>query len=175
MITPKEEPEMKKIVLVAAILALAVCATAAWSQGGRPDGPRPGGPGMPSAVTAVMLPPAQMFDQMATDLGLTADQVTELKSIATKNAEVTAPLMKTAADSARALREALLASDYDSDSVARLATATQKAETAVITANINAWTQVRAAITADQIKLLQEMMSRPPAGPRPGPGPAPMR
>jgi len=165
---------MKRTVIIAAVLAASLCAPAVWSQGPPP----PGGPGMGRGpmglcpVTALMPPQAQMIDRLAEPLGLTEDQVSQLKTVIAKGDETMLPLTKKAAEATKAVRDAVLAADFDSQKLTTLAAAAQKAEAAIITASIAEWAQIRAILTADQGKLLAEIMSAPRPGPRPiGPPP----
>ena len=169
---------MKRTVVVTVVLALAICATAVWSQGPPGQG-GPGGPGgmrgfgMSCPAMAVMPPHTGMLDRMADALQLTDDQITKLKETMTKNDETVRPLVQKSADASKALRAALLASDYNAQTVKDLAAKAEKAEADVIAASIEVWTQIRSILTKDQAAALQEAMNMPrqgpgPAGPPPG-------
>ncbi len=165
---------MKKIVLVAVVLAALACSAVIWSQG------RPGPAGPPRIgcpATATMPPQAAMLDRLADALALTEDQAAQLKDVLEASDATIPPLVETAGESCKALREALFATDYDAAQVAELATKAESAEAAIVTASIDVWTQIRSILRADQIAALQEVMSAPPPGPRPGgrPGPPPSR
>ncbi|MHB0997622.1 MAG: Spy/CpxP family protein refolding chaperone [Armatimonadota bacterium] len=170
---------MKKIALTAVVIALIASTTSAWSQGpgqGRPGGPMggPGGPGgfggppmftCPSMV--VMVPPSFALDGMAQGLKLSASQKSKLKGILTKSEKSIQPLREKASKATQALRTALMATKYDANKVKSLAAAAEKAEAAIVSANISTWSQIRSVLTADQIKMMQAPMR--PAGMR-GPG-----
>lgn len=165
--SPKEEPKVKKAVLIATVLILIIGTTAVWSVG-RP-GPGGGGPGcMSCPAMAVMPPQAPMLDRIADALQLTEDQVAKLKDILTNGDATIRPLMQTAAEASKALHAAVLASNYDEQKVKDLAVKAEKAEAAVVDASIDVWAQIRTILKADQIKALQETMSAPPQRPEPG-------
>jgi Spy/CpxP family protein refolding chaperone len=106
-----------------------------------------------------------MVDGMAQMLGLTADQATALKAILTTTDTTMQPLMEAVAAANKALRDAVLASDFDS--ATGLATKAMNAQLDVVKASIAGWARIQASdiLTADQFtKLL--------AGPGPG-GPPP--
>ena len=164
---------MKRTVVITLTLAVLICASAAWCQGppgpGGPGGFRGGrGPGMPCAMTAVM-PPVGILQHGAEALGLTADQIKQLKDLAQNGDATMPPLMKAVGESCKAFRDALVASEFDTEAVAKLAATAESNEAAVVTARIAEWAQIRTILTADQITKLQEMMSLPPPGPG-GPG-----
>jgi len=104
---------------------------------------------------------------MADTVEFTAEEIAELKSIISKSDESIKSLSQKAADSSRALRNALLASEYDVENVKALALAAEKAEAAVIGAHIDEWTRIRSILTADQVKKYKEMTSKRSAGPPP--------
>ena len=183
---------MKKALLLATALTMVVAALA-WcqppagpggpgGQGGRggpgarggPGGP--GGPGghAPSVMAALLPPPAGAVDGIARALELTTEQAAQLKAILTASDTTIQPLMKTAADATRAVRDALVAEDFDAMAVVTLAAAAQTAEADVISASVGVWTQVRSdatlALTADQVAKL--MMGPGRGAPPPGPPPA---
>lgn len=170
---------MKKVLLVAVVLAAVISATPVWSQGGPgpggPGGPRGmGGFGMSCPAMAVMPPQVGMLDRMADALQLTEDQMTKLRTAMTKSDEAMRPLSRSAADSSRALRDALMAPEFNAQKVKDLAATAEKAEAALVSARIDEWAQIRSILTADQAKQLQGMMTmqRPGPGQRPG-GPPP--
>jgi Spy/CpxP family protein refolding chaperone len=123
---------------------------------------------------AVMPPHYMMFENMAETLELTDEQLTQIKDAADKNDAIVQPLMQKAGDACKALREAVMASEYDAAKVQELATAAQKAEAAVTSANINAWTQLRSILSVDQVAKLKEIMSTQRPGPGGPGGPGPM-
>lgn len=163
---------MKKIVLIAAALAIVISAVAVWSQGGHSA--RPGGPMMSCPVMAVMPPQAGMIDHMAKTLQLTKDQTAKLKKIAAESDKTLQPLQSSASKSSQALRSAILASKYNAKNVKDLAAKAEKAEAKVVTASIDIWTRIRLVLTASQSAKLRESMSikRPTQGQGPS-GPPP--
>ncbi len=170
---PKEELIMKKGVLVVSMLAAVICCiTPLLSQGG-PGGPGgPGAHGRPlSVMIAVLPPPAVAADGIAKALQLSADRAASLKAALTAGDAAIQPLLKAAGEAAKAAHDALLAADYDADAVADMAAKAQDAEGDVIAASIDAWTQIRLILTADEVAKLQA--GPPPCGPPPpgtGPG-----
>jgi Spy/CpxP family protein refolding chaperone len=166
--TTQEELEMKKVIVVLAILAVIGYATAAYTQG-RPEGPgRPGLGGPISCPAQAMMPPFAV-EQLTDILSLTDDQAAKLKDVLTKCQDNLKPLRKKSADATKALRDALLASNFDAAKVKKLAITAEQAETAIIDAEIDEWVQIRAILTADQVKELQNAMTPPP---HPAPGSA---
>jgi hypothetical protein len=124
---------------------------------------------MSCPAMAVVTPQGFMLDRAVGTLRLTEDQAIKLKAVTAKNDTTLRPLMEKAADASKALRTALLASDYDAKKVKELASAAEKAEAAVVTANIDGWASIRAALTADQFSKLKEAVSAPsPFFGRPG-------
>lgn len=146
---------MRKTMLIAVVLALAICVTPVWSQGR----PGPGGPGrhMSGGVMAVPLPPpAAAIDGLTESLELTTNQTASLTEVLTASDETIQPLLKTAEEAAKALRDAVFAPEYDAAAVEELMNAALAAQTSVVTACINAWSQIREILTADQFAKLQE-------------------
>lgn len=150
---------MKTSILIALMLAV-VCLTPGWCQGGH----GPGGPGMPSAVSAIMPPHADMIDGLTNSLNLTTDQASSLKTILTEADTTIKPLVQASGDAAKALRDAIFATTYDADTVTAAVEASEAADAAVVSACVDVWVKIRAILTADQIALLQEC---------PGPGAPP--
>ena len=131
--------------------------------------------GMASTMMVLMPPRAAMVDRIADQLSLTDDQTAKLKKVLTKGDETIQALQTKATEASKAVREALFASTFDAKKVTDLATASQKAEAAIVTASIDEWTQIRAILTKDQVASLKETMQRPgpgmgPGGPGPGDG-----
>lgn len=158
---------MKKAVSIAVVLAVALavvmCVMPVWSQG-RPGPGGPRGQGGPMPGPAMLIPPpppAAAIDGIARALELTANEAAALKAVLTASDAAVQPLMKTAGESARALREAVFAADYDARAVEDLAVAAMDAEANVVAASIDVWAQIRSVLTADQFAKLQ---------PKPGPG-----
>ncbi|MEN6520684.1 MAG: periplasmic heavy metal sensor [Armatimonadota bacterium] len=167
---------MKKIVLVAAVLAIVISAVAVWSQSGRRGGPG----GMMASMaacpqSAVITPQAGMIDHMSKTLKLTKTQTAKLKKIAADGDKTLRPLRSSAAKSSNALRSAMLASKYNSKNVKIIAAKAEKAEAKIVTASIDTWTRMRLVLTASQSAKLQKAMKmdqppqgQGPAGPPPG-------
>ncbi|MDH7601877.1 MAG: periplasmic heavy metal sensor [Armatimonadota bacterium] len=148
------------VVAVVLICALAADAQMRVGTGQRAQNPPPGGGmgfgmgfGM-CATMAVAPPTAAMVDRM-TDLQLTEDQATRLKSILTESEKQLMSLRQKVADACRALREAVFAEQYDSAKVQALASEAQKAESAVLSAELQTWAQIRSVLTAEQVNKLQ--------------------
>gem|GEM_PF-2908975 len=167
---------MKKSVIILLVLALALCATVALAQGG-PGGPggqnRRGGNNAASLSMAVAPPPAAMIDSIADNLQLTSDQKTKLSAILTKADETLRPLRQKSGQTAIALRDAVLDSNYDAQKVAQLLADAQKADAAVITAEMQTWDQIRPVLSADQLNKLKAANGRRMGGNRGQRGPAP--
>jgi Spy/CpxP family protein refolding chaperone len=163
-----------KRTFVIAVVATVLCAMAAWCQGP----PGPGGPGgmrghmMSCPAMAVAPPSGMMLDRMASTLQLTDDQRTQIMDLIGKNDKTVRPLMQKAGEATKALHTALLAADFNAQTVKDLATRAEKAEADVVAANIDIWAQIRGVLTKDQAAGLQEALSGPPQGPGPG-GPPP--
>ncbi|MCE5197944.1 MAG: Spy/CpxP family protein refolding chaperone [Armatimonadota bacterium] len=168
---------MIKTLSIAAALAAVICTTPVWSQGAPPQGgPRgAGAPSMSCPAMAVMPPPSAVIDRAAETLQLTEDQTATLKIAMTTCDGTIKSLAQKATDASKALRDALVASEYDAQKAKDLAAAAEKAEITLINARIDEWTQIRAILTADQAKKLLDTTNaqRPgqgqrPAGPPPG-------
>ena len=172
---------MKKIFASIVILSMLTVSAAAWSQGGwGPRGQGPGGPGGPGGrgrlggpgmmmtcpAMVIMIPPGFMLDNYAQMFNLSAGQKTKMKSIITKHEKSMITLRKNASAANQALRKALLAPKYDAGKVKSLAAAAEKAEAAIVSANINTWSQIWGVLTAEQIKKMNALMPMP----RPGQG-----
>ncbi|MEN6521357.1 MAG: periplasmic heavy metal sensor [Armatimonadota bacterium] len=145
---------MKRTMLVAVLLVLSVCVTPVWCQGK----PGPGGPGgcMPGGVMSVPLPPpADSIDSITELLELTTDQAASLKDVLTSSDETIQPLLKASADASKALCDAVFASEYNAATVEELKAKLVTAQTQVMDACINAWSQIREVVTADQFTKLK--------------------
>lgn len=159
---------MRKFLVIAFALALVICATAVFAQTTDNTQPRrfggntgAGFGGFNASPTAVCAPPsAMMFDRMGSTLNLTEDQKTKLTAALAKSEETLTPLRQKAAQAAQALRAAVVSATYDEAKVAQLVTDAQKADTAVLTAELQTWTQIRSILTAEQMKSLQTMGAR---------------
>ena len=128
---------------------------------------------MSCPAMVLMAPSAKAIESSADTLGLTDEELTSLKATVSKADETLTSLTQKASSATKALREALMATEYDAQKVKDLAAAAEKAEAAVISARIDEWTQLRAILTADQITKLQSSgMQRPNQGSRPS-GPPP--
>lgn len=152
---------MKSTLLIAVVLAV-VCLTPGWCQGGH----GPGGPGMPSAVSAIMPPHADMIDGLTDTLSLTTDQAASLNTILTEADTTIKPLMQASGDAAKALRDAVFATTYDADAVTAAVATSEAADAAVVSACVDVWAKIRDVLTSDQIALLQTGpgSGAPPAG-----------
>lgn len=130
-------------------------------------------------ANALTIMPSSAVETSAERLGLTSDQVTSLKNALAKSEEALRPLLQKSADATKALRAALTAPEYDAANVAKLAQNAITAETAIINARINTWTQVRGILTADQVAKLTQHRNlakpaqRPTTEQMPAPPPAP--
>lgn len=167
---------MRNTILIAVALAAVVCASPVYSQG-RPGAGGPRGTGGLSAscpVMAITPPQASALDRLADAFQLTEDQSSKLKSVLTKSDETVSALSKKSAEATKELKTAVMAADFDAVNVKALADKAEKAEAAVVNAIIDEWIQIRSILTADQVKTLQETMSKQqgsgqrPAGPPPG-------
>ncbi len=193
------------VVSVAAIALLAACSFAQDTQSGnlgRPGGNGgPGGPGGPGGMggtqinaVSVMTPPSiQMLSFMANQLALTSDQQTSLKTIITAGNTTLKPLLEKSTKAVQALQTALYATTYDSVKVKALVVAAQKTELDVMNAEVDIWAKIRAALSSDQINMLNKLAAprqnrggmgqrngrqnqdgagdqQPPQGPPPGDG-----
>lgn len=168
---------MKKVAVVAIMLTAMICTPSAWCQG-RPAAGRPGhmgGPMMSCPAMAVMPMRVEMINHFASTLKLSSAQSAKLKQIAAKSDKTLRSLQLTADKSTKALHSALLAPKYNAKNVNGLAAKAEKAEANIVAASIDAWTQARSVLTANQIKKLQAVMSkqRPGFGQRPA-GPPPV-
>ncbi|MEN6520685.1 MAG: periplasmic heavy metal sensor [Armatimonadota bacterium] len=178
---------MKNTILVAVALAIGVCASPVWSQGPGSGGPGGrGGSAMSCPLMAVMPPQSASLDRLSESLQLTEDQTSKLKTVLTKSEETVSALSKKSTEASKALKTAVLAEDFSVENVKALAEKAEKAESAVVSAIIDEWVQIRAILTTDQVKTLQETMTtrqgsgQRPSGPPPGaddstPPPAPER
>jgi len=158
---------MKTLIVSCVVVALAVCVAAGWCQGRPgPGGPPPGGPPRGGGMIVPPPPPAAAIDGITEALALTEEQAAELKVLLT-NAETTLqPLMKTAGDAGKAVRDAMAAGDIEA--AANLVDAAADAQYAVTKACLEAWGQIKAggALTDEQF---QKLTAGPgPAGPPPG-------
>ena len=159
---------MKKVTVIVLALALAACATVVLGQGGTPGGQGQGqggqfrGQGMGGGITcpsmALAPPPAMLIDRVDT-LQLSDEKKANLKAVLTKSDDALMPLRQKAVESSRALREAVMASTYDAEKVKQLVTDAQNADEAIMTAELKAWVEIRAAITPDQFSKLKEFMT----------------
>ena len=155
-----------------------VCMASAWGQG-QPGGQQnhPGGPPnrgmgaqMSCPVTITSPPPSVMMERIAQTLQLTVDQLTNLKNASAAYEQALLPLTKKSKEATDLLRTAVIASDYDSAKANIFVTKALKAEEDVITANLDAWAQIRSILTADEMKSLKTILGqqRPGQGQRPG-------
>lgn len=112
-------------------------------------------------LAALQLPPASMFRFISQRLQLPEDQSTKLLDIITKSEQTLTPLRTKAQEAGAQLRAALVADTYDAANVQSLAQNAQRAEAAIVTAQINTWTKIRSLLTAEQAKLFTEMIQNP--------------
>jgi Spy/CpxP family protein refolding chaperone len=154
---------LKKTAIFVLVLALLIGASVVYSQGptGQRQGARQGaggmgGFGMSCPAMAIMPPSAMMLERMDT-LQLTDEQKTNLQTIAEKSDQTLLPLRQKAQQAAQALRTAVVSASYDEVKVAKLVADAQKAEAAVITAELQVWSQVRPVLTPEQLTALQTM------------------
>jgi len=200
---------MKRVVATVAVLALVLCAAVAvWGAPPTPPpdqqppvapGPGPGGPGpmgpgpgapptqpRPGAVCPAMalMPPTPLFAHLASVLQITDEQKEKLNTARNKFDEAQRPLRDKCLEATKALRDAMLADEHDAKKTQDLAAAAEKAEAALLAAEIDTWGQIRSILTSAQLAKLRELLSgpirQPPGGPpaRPEPpppsGPAPV-
>ncbi len=173
---------MKKAVVIVLVLAAIVCAASAMAQtpAQGPGGGRRGVGGMfgMGCPAMALMPPQPMLIDRAESLNLPAETKDKLKAVLTKGEETLQPLRQKAQEASSALRTALLADEFSEAKVKQLAADAEKAEQAVVDAELGVWRDVRGALSADQVKALRELltggMRRAPGGAGgPGPGPAP--
>jgi len=112
-------------------------------------------------LSAFQLPPAAMFRYISQKLQLSEDQSKKLLDIVTKSEQTLTPLRAKAQEAINKLQAALVAEQYDAANVQVLAQNAQRAEAAIITAEIDTWTQIRSLLTAEQVKLFVEMIQDP--------------
>ena len=157
---------LKKVTVIVLALALAACATVVFGQVGAPSGQGQGGQGrgqgfaggITCPAMALSPPPAMLIDRVDT-LQLSDEKKANLKAVLTKIDDALRPSRQKAIESSRALREAVMASTYDAEKVKLLVPEAQNADAAILTAELQAWVEIRAAITPDQFSKLQEFMT----------------
>lgn len=165
---------MRKTVVIVLVLAIAACASAVFAQQGQ-GGPWRGAGmfGMNTATT--LMPPSPAMIDRAQSLNLSTETKDKLRTALTKGDETLRPLRQKLAEASRALRQAVMADEFDETKFKEALAASGKAEMAVIDAEIAVWKEIRAAMTADEFKALREAMAtmmtpRRPGG-QGGPGP----
>ncbi|MGQ9454850.1 MAG: periplasmic heavy metal sensor [Armatimonadota bacterium] len=134
--------------------------------GQRPLGGMMGfGMGMCAAM-AIAPPSAAMMDRFA---GLLEDdQPARLKAVLEDSDKKLATLREKAADASRALRQAVFAEGFNLAEVQSLAAEAQKAEAAILNAEIQTWAQIRGILNSKQVGMLQDLLARPSGRPMPG-------
>ncbi len=165
---------MKKVVLVVLVLAMVAASAVAFAQQNqqRPQSGTRGGMMMavPCPSMAITLPPIAQIER-SNNLGLTDDQKTQLKAILAKANTTLASLRQHSSETTKALRDAIYATNFDATKVQQLLLDAQKADAAISSAEVAAWTEIRAILTADQVSTLQSRRSSgfggPPSGPMP--------
>lgn len=166
---------MKTSVAVVVALMLVMSSVGVWGQA-PPDQPPPGpqgpGPGMPGGpgrmmrmggtcpAMALNLPPAMMIDRAGEMLQLTDEQKTNLKSALDKGEQTLRPLRDKSNAATGALRDGALSATCDATKLKSLASDAEKAESAVLNAELDAWTQLKGILTAEQLGKMRDMMSR---------------
>jgi Spy/CpxP family protein refolding chaperone len=153
---------MKKVVVIALVMAVVLCASAVLAQSQdaqrRSSGTTRNMFGASCPATALNPPPAMLLDR-ADSLNLPAETKDKLKAVLTKGSETLQPLRQKATEATRLVREATLADDFSEAKVKELAAAAEKAEQAVIDAEIGVWKDIRGVLSADQVKALREFMT----------------
>jgi Spy/CpxP family protein refolding chaperone len=143
-----------RIATLASVAALAAAPVLA-QMGPGPHGPGPGGP--PSIL------------QMADELGLTAEQKSQIKAIENKYRDGE---LGDAMDTMRGLRETLAKTIHDAaatdDAVTQAATAVNTLETRIAVLRHHVFVEVDAVLTEEQKAKLAEMRPAPGHGPRGG-------
>lgn len=150
---------------------------------GTPPGPgnmrRPNLPGpVPAAAAALAVPPPQMGHSIAQRLRLSEEEERKLQGILDKAPERLEPLRQACAGSVEDLRNALFAPEKDGPSLRQLMERANTAEAEVAKAQLSLWMEIRAMLSAEQLRELGDMMLRPgrrigPPEPAPGGPPAP--
>ena len=112
--------------------------------------------------TVIMLPPVQFFDIAGDRLQLTADQKQKIKDIMDKATQASRPLVEKSAQANDALKTALFTPGKDAASIQSLANDAEKAEDAIISADLDTWNQIKSVLTADQLPKLRDMMTMGP-------------
>ncbi|MDD5095887.1 MAG: periplasmic heavy metal sensor [Dehalococcoidia bacterium] len=138
---------------------------------------------MMMSVRMIIRPlPELAVDTVSNQIQLTPDQKQKLLAVLDKSEQTMGPLAEQYLKSLEAVRSALFAPDKDG---VRLREATDKAaraEAAVVSAEIDFWTQAKTILTDDQLAKLQEALGKlsartgPPTAQTPSvsPGPSPV-
>lgn len=121
----------------------------------------------PCPMGALNPPSAMMFEMGAERLHLSNEQVDKLKTLVINAEQTLRPLREKCRETTDALRAGLFAPDKDANALRGLADNAEKAEAAVIAAELDVWVKVKTTLNPEQLKMLQEMMGR-------GRGPMPM-
>ncbi len=177
---------MKKVMIAVIVVALLLGLVAlAWgvrvvpgsdktavtaTESPKKPGPPPLPPGVnkenttTSVAAALTPPPAQLLARADQMFKVTPEQLEKLKAIATKYTQDIQPLRKAAIDANAKLRTALLADNYEANEVATMVAIAQKAEAAISARELEVWHQIRAILTAEQVKVLRNGMAAFPVG-----------
>jgi hypothetical protein len=189
---------MKKLNLGIVTLAILVISIPCWAQGGgdysgQPPGGGGGGRGggmgagmgggkfgggsrgmgggmMSGAMMAVMPPSSNLMPRLTTMLKLSPVQVTKINDAISKGDEKIRPLMQKSAALAKALRDAVLAPQYNAKNVKACKASVQQVEDSIFNVRLGVWYQIRKVLNIEQLNLLQLTMNMPPPGQGGGPG-----
>ncbi len=170
------------------LLALMSASIAYANQQMPPEpGGYPGGPGMMphertapmmpppvSAAISTSLPPLQWPEAFAQPLRLSEEQINRLMDLMLTVEKAIRPIRQTAAKTSEALRSVQFDKGVTPARIREAALASQKAETALVNTQLEAWQQIRSILSAEQLRRLQMILSqpRPPfMEPMPMPGP----
>ena len=169
-------------ITVVLVLALAL-AYVAWAQGPAPtpppQGPPPGmgmpgmgGPGgfrpmQPCAANALNLPQPMLFGMAADRLKLSNEQVDKLKTMVITAEQALRPLRDKSREATDALRAGVFDPGKDAQALRELADKAEKAEAAVISAQLDAWVKLKAELKPEQLAIMQDIMGRGRGGPMP--------
>ncbi len=162
------------VALVAAVTAYAQMGPPPGGPGGmgRPGGPNnPGGrqPGMmmmmmASPTLAVSTPPYRLFEGMASEWKLSADQLKKLQTTLQADAPKIRSLRQASAAASKALRDALMDKKSSPAQLRSLLAAARKADDALIAHQMQNWATIREILTADQLAALSKTLNNPMQG-----------
>jgi len=112
------------------------------------------------------MPSAPLLNRLTDILALSSDQQTKIGEIARKSNAKLQPLVDEQNKAAQALIAAVAKPKSEKSEIQKAVEAAQKAESAVIAAQIEFWTEVKASITDEQAEKLNQMLASSFAGPR---------